>query len=155
MAGTPLPYTANPISLFISDVFLFLRLSFTPPGLFGIVWPLWPWPSGKLDELAISWPNAWATTVHVFLLFFQLGFLVAATILPFVLVMPAPVYFGGLVGTVIANSVICDLLLNGVPEQKYLSGLEYAKDPADPEECLIPVNHPGERWVFINGVAVG
>lgn len=138
--GVPLPYTASPLSLLWSDFRLGLRnLQFVP----GVVLPLRPWRSGKLDELYPSRKNLFDIAVHGFLCVFQIFFILS---LPFCIIWMLPVlWIMAYVGAVLlANHTICRLALNG--SCRYLES-----------RVLTPgyERHHREHWIFINGVAVG
>ncbi|KAK5676538.1 hypothetical protein LTS10_010839 [Elasticomyces elasticus] len=155
MVEIPLPYTANPILLLILDVTLFFCASFSCLGLFGIVWPLVPWPSGKLDELAITCGNARAIIIHGFLFLAQFATVIAAIVSLLTFVVPTPVYFTGLIVAITVNQWVCRALLDGRPGQTFYAGQKYASNPKDPGKLWVSEKHLEERWVFINGVAVG
>ncbi|KAJ9664361.1 hypothetical protein H2198_000290 [Neophaeococcomyces mojaviensis] len=147
----PLPYTASPTGLAIQDLLLFLRITFVwPPGagIPSVVLPFYPFHSGKLDELFPDYGNLKAIVLHLILIVCQSLFLV--TLIPSILcgvpVLPlswAPVCVGWIFGFVFANKYFC-ILLNGT-KRHYQSQIWRE----DWEE------HNDEKWIFINGVAVG
>lgn len=147
--SVPLTYTANPLLLVWNDVLLFFRLTITWPitaGLFSIILPLGENKSNKLDELARTWANGWALTLHVIMVIGQLAFLLS--LIPSALIgipIPfyTPLYLGYIVAMVVLNRLV-SVLLNGRRKQ-FWSKVPVKHDP----------RHDGERWVFINGVAAG
>lgn len=144
-SATPIPYAENPILLFINDFRLFFTNLFTAGGLLSIVLPLTPTPSGGLDELYQSWQNIWAILLHVFLIVAQLVFL--ASLLPLAIVTPLPIlYFIYVVGFIVGNQYFTVLLNGRRKVGLFKSNDEYVRDRKLDEH---------ERWVFINGVAVG
>lgn len=144
-SAAPLPYTANPFLLFVKDLGLFVANIFTAGGLLSIVLPLTPTPSGGLDELYSSWQNIWAILLHAFLVVVQLVFLVS--LVPFAIAIPLPIlYFLYVVGFVVGNQYFT-ILLNGRRNR----GLFRSNDKFTEGRKL----DEHEKWVFINGVAVG
>lgn len=157
MSTRPLPYTTHPLILLQQDIKLFFSCTFdwSNLGLISIVWPLWS--SNPEDELALTWSNAWAIGVHTILIFLQLAYVAFALSAPF-FGLPALVYFAFLIGGVQLNKFICNLTLNGLGEQRvYYAGGEFARNSNDEVLKFVPnaAGQEGERWVFINGVAVG
>jgi hypothetical protein len=156
----PLPYTSNAFKLFLTDVLLFIHLSITWPiwaGLLSIVLPFHPSPSGALDELAFTWENLQADVVHTILFIAQILFLISLVVL-LCMGIPTAVYFGWIGAFIAGNMLFCKWLLNGPPTQKFFAGKKYAKDAdATAGEDWVSKDpaHEGEKWVFINGVAVG
>jgi hypothetical protein len=157
----PLSYTSNTFHLLLNDIFLFIKLSITWPitaGLLSIVLPFRPYPSGKLDELYPSAQNLWAVGVHGILFIAQFLFLVSLVAFIFMGV-PAILYFAYIIIFVLVNIGLSNLLLNrGSQEGKFwVAGKEYAANPEDDGESWVSKDlaHEGEKWVFINGVAVG
>lgn len=151
----PLPYTANPIYLLFKDVALFLGLTLDirDLSLLSIIWPVRPTQS-KLDELALTRGNIWAIFLHVILIFAQLGYLSFVFVAP-LCGAPAILYFGVLVGGIWSNKLFCDATLNGFGGRVRYAGGKYAADPTDLQRKFHPTVSPHERWVFVNGVAVG
>jgi hypothetical protein len=156
----PLAYTSNCFSLLSTDVLLFFRLSITWPltaGLLSIILPVSPAPSGKLDELALTWENFKASLVHVILCVGQLVFLFSLACC-LLMGVPAALVLAYVVGFVLFNMYFCQWFLDGSPTQKFFAGREFAKSPdAVSGEDWVSSDpaHAGEKWVFINGVAVG
>ncbi|OAP60227.1 hypothetical protein AYL99_05229 [Fonsecaea erecta] len=146
-AAKPVPYTANPLLLMLNDLMLFAEITFTWPitaGLPSIILPLLPTRSGSLDELAVTGPNLWAAFLHVVLIIAQIFFL--GSLVPLAFIGLPSFYLLYIVGFVMGNQWF-SVLLNG-PRQRGL----FESNPA----CVRgkPV-HDHEKWVFINGVAVG
>ncbi|KAK5208618.1 hypothetical protein LTR47_004204 [Exophiala xenobiotica] len=142
---TPRPYTANPLLLIISDLGLFASITFTKSwsaGLPSIVLPIWP--TNDLDELAVTPGNLWAIFLHVVLIIGQSLFLLSLVPLAFVL-LPS-LYFPYIIAFVAGNQAV-SVLLNGWRQHTLVS--------SDPECVEGWATHPNEKWVFINGVAVG
>ena len=166
----PLPYTSDPLILLFGELWLFAKTSFPTPwnalGLPSIVWPLWPCGSGYLDEIyPFSLGNLWAAGVHGVLFVLQLTFIAfvplsSMTGFPFPPLLWTPGFLACFVGFILLNQLICNVLLNGFSGRIfYAAGPagEFAEDVQDSEKRLISRDprHKGERWVFINGVAVG
>ncbi|OAL27915.1 hypothetical protein AYO22_03260 [Fonsecaea multimorphosa] len=146
-ASKPIPYTANPLLLMVNDLMLFAEITFTWPitaGLPSIVLPLFPTRSGSLDELAFTGPNLWAGLLHVVLIIAQTIFL--GSLVPLAFIGLPSFYLLYIVGFVMGNQWF-SVLLNG-PRHRGL----FESNPA----CVRgrPA-HDHEKWVFINGVAVG
>jgi hypothetical protein len=131
-------YTDFPWKLLGRDVYYFFVYSWALPW---ILWPMFVYGSGDLDELYPTWRNGLCVIVHAVLVFLQLGFLCA---LPFSVVFPVWMIGLGVGGFMVLNWLLCKLL-NGT-EATMKSDEKYAK--ALPE-------HAHEQWVFVNGVAVG
>lgn len=108
-----------------------------------IVWPFTPFGSGPLDELYPSRQNIFAIVVHLILSIAQLAFLVS---IPLALVLPIP--FGVavlyIVGFLVVNYILCLFLLNG-HQAELESSVDLSQFPS----------HDDEKWIFLNGVAVG
>ncbi|KIW91583.1 uncharacterized protein Z519_07550 [Cladophialophora bantiana CBS 173.52] len=146
-SSKPIPYTANPLLLMLNDLMLFAEITITWPitaGLPSIVLPLCPTRSGSLDELAVTGANARASFLHIILIVAQIFFLGSLFPLAFI-VMPS-LYLLYVVAFVMGNKWFT-ALLNG-PRQRGL----FESNPA----CMRgKARHEHEKWVFINGVAVG
>jgi len=133
----PLPYTGSPLLLLYSDVVLFFhKIRF----FLGIIRPLKPFRSGKLDELYPSPANLRDIAIHIFLFVYQFLFLVTLPCgFAFPLVLLAPYLF-----FVLGFNYLVSKVLNG--SKRFL-------------ESRVPVDarpgHEEEHWIFINGVAVG
>ena len=164
----PLPYTADPFRLLLSELFLFAQCSFPTPwnylGLPSIVWPLLGWRSKRFDEIyPYSTGNIWAVFWHGILFILQIIFILgvpssAFTGLPFPILLCTPAFIACIAGFIVLNKALCCVVLNGPPGRIFYAagpGGKYAQDAVDDEKRYIPHDHPGERWVFINGVAVG
>ncbi len=152
-------YTTGTFRLFLADLILFVWLSLPwqpAGGLLSIVWPLCPWPSGALDELYPSRENLWSDAIHC-LLFCAQTFFLGSLVWCLVTIVPASWFVGYIVLFIVGNMVFCQKLLSGPPGQKFFAGREFAKNPEDVGEKWVSKesSHHGEKWVFINGVAVG
>ena len=143
----PLPYTSSPALLALQDLWLFLRLTFTfNGGLPSIILPIYPFRSGHLDELYPSARNILAISLHIILILTQSTFLILLlpslfTGLPIPLLAFTPATVLIITGFVIGNNYFC-VLLNGT-KRRY-------KSIVKPEW-----EKRNEKWIFINGVAVG
>ncbi|RMZ23914.1 hypothetical protein D0859_12040 [Hortaea werneckii] len=133
----PLAWTANPIRLLFSDLVLgFQKL----PYIFGIL-SLQP-SRHPLDELyPWSVKNMATLAIHLFLIVYQLAFLASV---PVWIILHGPalwflVYCASVLGV---NTLICGLL----------NGPAYLDSKID---IPYPESHNKERWIFLNGVAVG
>ena len=107
--------------------------------------PFTPSPSGSLDELALTWENIKCDIVHTILFVAQMGFLGSLVVLLFT-GLPGILYALWVVAFIWGNMLFCRVFLNGPAGQVFSAGEEY--EGMNPE-------HEGERWVFVNGVAVG
>jgi len=103
--------------------------------------PLSPTDSGDLDELSWTAANLWCVFVHAVLVGLQGSFLLS---LPFLAMLPfwAVLTIFGLF--IPLNNALC-ASING-------EGVEFWSDPA---YAPARPEHAHERWIFINGVAVG
>ena len=138
----PLTYTGSPFQLLRADILSAWKYKWFLPF---IVIPFTPWPSGKLDELCLrSYKNVWALFLHTILILAQLGFGVWLA-LGVVFWFPVWGYVGGMVGFWAFNKAFC-VLINGW-KREFNSKVEISP------ECLEKYKH--EKWVFMNGVAVG
>lgn len=147
MADTsrPLPYTSNPILLFVKDFGLFARNLLLWPGLFGLIIPVGRTPTGQLDELYPTPKNAWSVALHVLLSIAQIAFL--ASLLPSAVAFPTPIIFFLYIAAFVLLNRLSTFLLNGLRKTTlYKSHDKYVEGRS--------VN-PREKWIFINGVAVG
>lgn len=150
----PLPYTASPAALAAQDLWLFFRITFVWPitrGLPSIVLPFYPWRSGPLDELYLwSFGNVWALSLHALLILTQSLFLIL--LLLSLLGVPVPVlaWTPGCIFVVVVfvlgNNVVC-ILLNG-------TGRRF-QSLTNPDWQDRWESHDDEKWIFVNGVAVG
>lgn len=146
----PLPYTSSPLLLALQDIWLFLRITFVWPvtkGIPSIVIPFYPFKSGPLDELYPSFQNIKALFLHAILVVAQAAFLLV--LVPSVLFgVPVPLLGWTpsclliVSGFVVANNWFC-ILLNGT-KRRYQSIVDPSWKKRD-----------NEKWIFINGVAVG
>lgn len=133
-------YTDMPWRLLGWDLLtFFVYIRFMPY----ILWPMRPTESAEYDELSWTFSNNWCIFLHAVLVLLQLAFFVA---LPFAALLPAWL-FGAVVGAfLLANYVFC-FLLNG-----FKTKFESDKSLVSEEERL---KHRHEKWIFLNGVAVG
>lgn len=95
----------------------------------------------------------WAIAVHLVLIVVQLAYLTFIIVAP-LLGTPAAVYVGVIVAGIWINKCLCDAVLN-FGDKVYSVGGEYSINAADVRLKLQPAKYPGERWVFVNGVAAG
>ncbi|KAH6664147.1 hypothetical protein B0J14DRAFT_607925 [Halenospora varia] len=137
----PLSYTGLPWKLLIQDILLFLRWCYYLPN---IVIPLWPWPSGSLDELYPSFTNLYIIFLHLIAFVAQAAWIVS---LPFFLYLPFPLYVAYFVGFLISNELFCKLLNGHIPSEGLRSTVDYFSETWE--------KHEDEYWIFLNGVAVG
>ena len=147
-ASKPIPYTANPLLLILNDLMLFVQITITWPitaGLPSIVLPLFPMRSGSLDELEFTVSNLWTVVLHVILVSAQILFILS--LIPLALVGLPLFYFLYVVGFVVGNQWV-STLLNGPRRQG-----SFQSHP----DCVKGnwPKHEDEKWIFINGVAVG
>lgn len=134
--------TTSPFSLFCSDVVLVLQNL----GYFsGTFLPLTPYGSGALDELYPSIQNISIIIIHIFLFFFELGFVLSMPFFVFFFVGAGWVTYCGLVAPILY--MVC-LYLNGTEK----SGRIVCSDPSILEGYD---KKEDEVWLFVNGVAVG
>jgi hypothetical protein len=137
VSTAPRPYTSSPLELVWIDILLFFRLFWALPN---IVVPLWPTPSGALDELSFTAKNLLDIGIHVLLICMQLIFLVS---LPFCIVVPLGWVALYVAGFLLMNAAICRVLNGSKPSLTSKTNLEHFP------------KHDDERWIFLNGVAVG
>ena len=137
-----LPYTSNPWRLVWNDLLLFVAQMHHIPF---IVWPVTPFNSGCLDELYPSISNLWCIAVHLTLGIAQVAFVFS---IPVFLVWPAPFGVLSFVLYILSffaiNKLLCQWLLNG-SEPTLRSNVDLSRFQ----------KHDDERWIFLNGVAVG
>lgn len=133
-------YTDDPWKLLLWDLRNFLKYLWAVPN---IVLPATNWDGGNFDELYPSPGNLLSIAIHSVLVVLQLLFLLA---LPLAFLFPVyPVALG--VGVFfLVNYLLC-LLLNG-------TSLTYDSEP-DYVTAQNKDKFPNEKWVFLNGVAVG
>ncbi|KAJ5921827.1 hypothetical protein N7516_009530 [Penicillium verrucosum] len=138
--GTPLPYTASPIKLLWSDLCLFVSKLWALPG---ILLPLDLAHTRELDELHPSLRNGATVLIHIFLVVYQLVFLLS---LPIMVICMLPglwiLAYSTIAFTI--NYAIVMLMLNGF-EQILVSQVPVVEQPG----------HERERWLYINGIAAG
>lgn len=138
--GTPLPYTASPIKLLWSDLSLFVSKIWALPG---ILLPLHLGRTHELDELYPSLRNGATVLVHIFLVVYQLVFLLSLPIMV-ICMIPGLWIFAYSAIAFIINYAIVMLMLNGF-QQVLVSQVPVVERPG----------HERERWLFINGIAAG
>ena len=131
-------YTDKPWRLLMKDMYYFFAYSWALPW---ILWPIYPYGAGDLDELYPSASNLFCIFIHIVLVILQLGAILA---LPAALFFPLWMGLTAAGGFLTLNWLLCKLL-NG-KGIIYHSEEKYAK--AKPE-------HAHEQWIFCNGVAVG
>lgn len=138
--GTPLPYTASPIKLLWSDLSLFVSKLWALPG---ILLPLDLAHTSELDELYPSLRNGATVLIHIFLVAYQLIFLLS---LPIMVIFLLPGLWILVYSTIAftINYAIVMLWLNGF-EQILVSQVPVVEQPG----------HERERWLYINGIAAG
>ncbi|KAJ5762253.1 uncharacterized protein N7511_005635 [Penicillium nucicola] len=134
-------YTGSPWYLFLSDVRLFFRNILYLPYIF---LPIAPWPSGPLDELYPSLANILDVIFHSILFVLQLGFLLS---LPFLIYVPFSLFVSYVVGVILLNLLLCQVLNRGIPKD----GLRSTED----EDSRSWRQHDDECWIFLNGICVG
>lgn len=130
-------YTDNPWQLLMHDIKTFFHFFWALPW---IVWPVRPCPGGNFDELSFTCKNVFCIFVHTILVILQLVFILT---LPMLILFPIWSVAAYLVVFFSVNWLLCRLL-NG-SERVYVSDSKYAEQE----------DHPNEKWVFLNGVAVG
>ncbi|PLB44572.1 hypothetical protein P170DRAFT_513733 [Aspergillus steynii IBT 23096] len=138
----PLPYTASPWRLLLSDLRLAKQFYRHIPQMFR---PLRD-SDGPIAELNLTWENLWVILVHIILIFYQVGFLISLPVLSFFCLMPAPFLLPYIWLAFKVNKVICRWTLNRgdrILHSTYML----------PENPPWPREH--ERWIFLNGIAVG
>lgn len=157
----PLPYTSSQLLLALQDLYLFARITFVWPitaGIPSIVLPLLPFRSGSLDELSPGFWNIVAVVLHAVLILAQSVFLVVFAF-SFLLGVPLPLFawtptcIVSLVVVVQGNNLFC-VLLNGTSGR----WRQWLGQPPKRFSSLVRPDWPDtsdEKWVFINGVAVG
>lgn len=138
--ATPLPYTASPIKLLLSDICLFLWYSWALPG---ILLPLELGRLTPLDELYPCLQSGISLVGQVLLTVSQVLFLLSIP-LANVFMVPALSVLVYVAAGVTINYAICMLILNG-SQRIRVSGVSVPETPG----------HARERWFFINGVAGG
>ena len=131
-------YTDKPWRLLVKDMSYFFVYAWALPW---ILWPIYPYGSGELDELYPSARNLFCIATHFILVVLQLAFVLG---LPFALIFPLwmDLLAAGIFFTI--NWLLCKLL-NG-DKIIFHSDEKYAKPKPE---------HEHEQWIFLNGVAVG
>jgi len=110
-----------------------------------IIWPIHSSTSGSFDELAGTYAHFETIAIHVVLLLAQSFFLLSIIPLLILPVLPFGVVVVYVVAFVVLNQLLCNLLLNG-PHATLQSNIDLSQ---------FPQAHPKEKWIFINGIAVG
>lgn len=132
-----LSFTDEPMKLLWFDTTLFFQLIWYLPN---IILPMQPCGSGNLDELHLSPANLWAMFLHLLLIILQLGFLFS---LPFCIIFPVWSVIIYTTAVLLTNSAICKLLNGSHTSLMSTTPLQHRPE------------HDSERWIFLNGVAVG
>lgn len=116
-----------------------------------IVLPLWQdpndgqsYPSGYLDELYPSAANIHDIVLHSFLIIIQSAFLFS---LLFIAAFPFPLFMAYVGVFITVNNLACRKL-NGSMQDGQLESTDFP-------ECAEWGEHKDEKWMFLNGVAVG
>lgn len=132
-------YMRSPFSLLWSDIRLVLsRILYIP----GTILPLKPYGSGPLCELYPSPANLREILGQMFLVVWQLSFILFMLFGVFFLVGALVVFC--VLGFLLVNYIICIILLNG-RKRTLTSNINMSQFP----------KHDDEKWIFVNGVAVG
>ncbi|KAJ5157972.1 uncharacterized protein N7500_007623 [Penicillium coprophilum] len=138
--GTPLPYTASPIKLLWSDLSLFISKLWALPGIF---LPLNIGRMHEWNEFYPSFRNGATVLIHIFLVAYQLVFLISLPIMVVCMIPGLWVLAYSVIGFTI-NYAIVMLSLNGF-QQVLVSQVPVVERPG----------HERERWLYINGIAAG
>ncbi|KAJ5493561.1 hypothetical protein N7463_009648 [Penicillium fimorum] len=138
--GTPLPYTASPIKLLWSDLALFVSKLWAFPGIF---LPLNLARTHEWDEFYPSVRNGAIVLIHIFLVVYQLVFLLSLPIMVICMIPGLWILAYSVIGFTI-NYASVMLLLNGF-QKVLVSQVPVVERPG----------HERERWLYINGIAAG
>lgn len=138
--ATPLPYTASPLRLLLSDICLSLQYSWALPGIF---LPLGLGETDRLDELYPCPQSGISVATQAFLTVYQLLFLLSVP-LAIIFMIPALGILLYAVAGLGFNYTVSLLVLNGF-QRVLVSQAPVVEQPG----------HERERWFFINGVAGG
>lgn len=134
-----LPYTSSPWGLLRSDIGLLLAKALLLPG---IIFPIKS--THELDELYPSKENLYDIALHALLFICQSVFLIAVALcLVFSVFVNLGIFVMFVAAFLLVNHLFCRLL-NG-PEPFFESDIELE----------VGLDHSDERWLFLNGVAVG
>ncbi|KUI56312.1 hypothetical protein VP1G_03745 [Cytospora mali] len=133
-------YTDKPLRLLAWDIYYFFRFAWAVPY---ILWPLSPFASGDLSELAPTWGNFVCIFTHFILIILQLVFILCFP--PVALFLPLWASFVSLAAFMALNKLLCRTL-NG-------KGVVFHSDPKYARPGQEKFAH--EQWIFLNGVAVG
>jgi hypothetical protein len=139
--GSPLVFTAEPFRMLLNDAYLLFHFMLN---LLNIIHPIRSANSTDLNELSLTWGNAKAIFIHAILVVSQLLFLISLVLfsgIPFFL------YISYFIAFITLNYFVCRLL-NGNQSENGL------KSRPQPGQASWP-NTENERWLFLNGVAVG
>ncbi|KAH8645673.1 hypothetical protein BX600DRAFT_484941 [Xylariales sp. PMI_506] len=131
-------YTDMPLKLLLWDIRTFFTYLVYLPW---IVWPLRPCEGEHFNELAFTRANVFCLFIHGILIVLQLGFLAS---LPVLFLLPVWVDSIGLAVFFSVNWLLC----------RTLNGKDLVFN-SDPEFAPALEEHAHEKWVFLNGVAVG
>jgi hypothetical protein len=139
MVSSTLPsYNSSPFSLLGYDITLISSIFRYIPGT---ILPLKPTLSGPLDELYPSRANLWCIFLHLLYTTVQLAFLVSLFFCVFPTVGIVVVY---ILLFCLLNHAMCRFSLNG--RARFItSNVDLGQFP----------KYDKEKWMFINGVAVG
>jgi hypothetical protein len=133
----------NPVRLLCRDIYSVFRLSRL---LVFILIPVWPWPSGRLDELYLSKPNVRDLILHIHLVITQLLLIITLPIFAALFAaFPTFVHVFFLETFWLATKTVT-WLLNGPSTTQCSVGVPRNRQP---------VNDNNELWFFINGIATG
>ena len=136
---TPLPYTASPLRLVLSDIWLVLVNAWASPKL---ILPLCLGRTKSLDELHPSFQTGVSVVTQAVLTIGQVLFLLSLP-LTIIFMIPALWIMIYVATSMLLNYVICMLVLNGFRR------VLVSQVPVDNS------GHEREQWFFINGVAGG
>jgi hypothetical protein len=131
-------YDNFPHRLFASDIYSFFQFARALPW---ILLPLRPCDSGDLAEMSFTRGNLFCIVVHFVLCLIQFLFVLS---LPFMILFPVWMVAAGMTVFLTVNFLLCKLL-NGKTID-YYSEDRYVEAGHE---------HADERWIFLNGVAVG
>ncbi|KAJ5676499.1 uncharacterized protein N7477_002132 [Penicillium maclennaniae] len=137
--ATPLPYTASPLKLVLSDILIVLRNLWASPEL---ILPLCLGHTKPLDELYPSFQTGVSVVTQAILTVGQVLFLLSLP-LAILFMIPALWFMIYVATSLFLNYAICMLVLNGFRR------VLVSQVPVDTS------GHEQEQWFFINGVAGG
>jgi hypothetical protein len=132
-------YTDFPWRLLAKDVYFFFVYSWALPW---ILFPIFTYGSGELDELYPNIRNGFCVLLHFVLAVLQVCFILSLPLLA--LMLPSSIAALVVAAFLILNSLLCRLL----------NGKDY-EFHSDEKYATAKLEHSHEQWVFVNGVAVG